>query len=434
MEQLPPAGQAMKFAKDLDEELVPEWRAKYFDYKEAKRRIKRITSALREKPGGTPQKRPSEPRHQPLESDRTPLTRASTIGSEPSTLKLPGSALGDVGAVLTPAAAPIQQESSDAPAVSPANAFDISKSPSRQTGYQRQHGRPLMRSLLSRSSSVLSRSSSHYTDSDVPLEAWKLVDSAQIDFWKFLDQELTKIEGFYQSKEDEATRRLETLKEQLHIMRDQHLEKATKTGTGKHVRFKSTPKPNYLSTPSAQGGSQADYVRRPVTEPPSYLSAKRKLKAALEEYYRALELLKSYAILNRTAYRKINKKYDKAVNVRPKMQYVTEKINNACFVKSDVVDGHLQAVEDLYARYFEKGSHKRAVGKLRKSGHSGSYTSSTWHNGLLAGAGITLATQAVVYGVKLLNDPDTIRALRTAYLLQVSLLMAEHCSASQHLA
>lgn len=416
----------MKFAKELDQELVPEWRAKYFDYKQAKKRIKRITNALRSKPGGSFQKRRPDPRQQQLESDRTPLARTSTIGSEASTLKLPESALGVSGEVMKPAYTRTEQEISDAPAVTPLDAFDINKSPPRQ------NGRPLIRSLLSRSSSILSRSSSHYTDSDVPLEAWKLVDTARIDFWKFLDQELVKIEEFYQSKENEATRRLEILKEQLHIMRDQHLERATKTGTGKHVRFKTTPKPNYPSTPTAQARSQADYVRRPVSESPSYLSAKRKLKAALEEYYRALELLKSYAILNRTAYRKINKKYDKSVNVKPKMRCMTEKINNANFVKSDIVDGLIVAVEDLYARYFEKGSHKRAVGKLRKSGHGGSYTSSTWHNGLMAGAGVTLAIQAVVYGVEFLNDVDIIRTTQTAYLLQVNtfhgrIIGIEHC-------
>ena len=36
----------MKFAKELNQDLVPEWRLKYFDYKGGKKRIKDISRAL----------------------------------------------------------------------------------------------------------------------------------------------------------------------------------------------------------------------------------------------------------------------------------------------------------------------------------------------------------------------------------------------------
>ncbi|KAH8805812.1 signal transduction protein-like protein Syg1 [Xylogone sp. PMI_703] len=70
-----------------------------------------------------------------------------------------------------------------------------------------------------------------------------------------------------------------------------------------------------------------DYVRQDhPQEIVAYRAAKRKLKLALKEYYRGLELLK-----------KINKKYDKA--------------------KSEVVDNHMHT----------RGNHKVATGKLRSS-------------------------------------------------------------------
>jgi SPX domain protein involved in polyphosphate accumulation len=308
------------------------------------------------------------------------------------------------------------------------------------------------------------------------MDAYRELDLRQAEFFYFLDMELEKIEGFYKQKENEATERLSVLREQLHLMADRRLSDLIERHTAKikakadkndhhthkhllnghhegsdeeapngndHSVFntswmnpidaalqavqagkygKSTKAMEGLATPSAlrpqHPEDRRDYERRHDLPNVPYQTAKRKLKIALQEYYRGLELLKSYALLNRTAFRKINKKYDKAVNARPSLRYMTEKLNSAWFVNSDVIEGHIRSVEDLYARYFEKGNHKVAVNKLRiKIARAGDYTQNSFRNGLMLGLGLVFGIQGLVKGLQLVDDP--MLGSHTSYLLQV---------------
>ncbi len=315
---------------------------------------------------------------------------------------------------------------------------------------------------------------------DMPLEAWKEFDIRQVEFHNFLDKELAKIETFYRMKEEEAGERLSVLRQQLHEMRDRRLEEVlaakraqerqrqeqelrlgsghsqgtstnlsgshdrpltakalrfiqpleNRIGLGSHRFGKNTKALEQLGSPSGpypqdlanrgRNDSRRDFTRRPTHDDVPYRSAKRKLRLALQEFYRGLELLKSYALLNRTAFRKINKKYDKAVSARPTGRYMSEKVNKAWFVQSEVLEGQIVAVEDLYARYFERGNHKLAVGKLRsKNARAGDHSGSVFRNGLLIAAGTVFAIQGVVYGAEhLMNSDPTVR-VNASYLLQV---------------
>ncbi|PQE08307.1 EXS family protein [Rutstroemia sp. NJR-2017a BVV2] len=340
--------------------------------------------------------------------------------------------------------------------------------------------RPLLRRIFS-VGTPLARAQSRY---DVDMVVLDQVRAREQEFFSWMEKELEKVEAFYKSKEDEAGARLQVLREQLHEMRNRRIQEVadaqqakaarkddSRSGLGRFSRNPSRepsverisskdharpwldpfgrlvehakatafgPRPGsnsralqsmhpspallFKTQPDCThpANSNRDYVRRPRENEVSYRSAKRKLKAALQEHYRGMELLKSYAILNRTAFRKINKKYDKAVHAHPPLRFMTEKVNNSWFVQSDVLDGYIVVVEDLYARYFERGNHKIAVGKLRNTtGKPADQSGRAFRNGVLIGIGAVFSIQGITYGTRLLFDPDPTIRFQTSYLLQI---------------
>lgn len=275
------------------------------------------------------------------------------------------------------------------------------------------------------------------------------VKEKETEFFEFLDGELDKVETFYLQKEAQAEKRLAVLREQLHEMRNRRTSEIAEVrarkrngeSNGHHLPkelaeldgaahfplfkplkaklFKPGPNSKALQKMATPDGRR-DYSRRPPEDEVPYRTAKRKLKLALQEFYRGLELLKSYALLNRTAFRKLNKKYDKAVNARPAYRYMSDKVNKSSFVSSDTLDHQTQAVEDLYARYFERGNHKVAAGKLRSlSKKKKDESGSAFQNGLFIGTGACFAVQGLVYGAQLLFDEDAEVRTQTTYLMQI---------------
>jgi hypothetical protein len=293
----------------------------------------------------------------------------------------------------------------------------------------------------------------------LPLEALRELDTRQDEFFDFLDSELDKIEKFYKVKEDQATERLKVIREQLHVMRDCHIEELVKARTdsirarsksdtlhgdetdsvgtsmsrswltamdnalesARHTGFGKSAKG--VGNPSSEVDGHLDHVRHSTANEIPYRTAKLKLKAAMQEFYRGLELLKSYALLNRKAFRKMNKKYDKAVNGPPTLQYMSDHVNGAYFIKSHVLRDHIRAVEDLYARYFEGGNYKIASSKLRAIiDRPNDYNGVVFRNGLMASTGLWFAIAGLNSASQLLHHPDPTLALNTNFLLQVSTL------------
>ncbi|KXG49679.1 uncharacterized protein PGRI_056470 [Penicillium griseofulvum] len=531
---------------ELEQELVPEWRAKYLDYKIGKKKVKAITRALQKAhrsphvssnrhPTTTPQIRSaSYPVLTPSNTDKqldaaadyvpsTPqrgVTNSPTIirttpvpRTERQPLRTPGSRfsenVGSYGSILAtpppqphaagsdvasfelpdPALDPDEdyrshEETTDRPSHlrTPSPVMDrrgiVNGSPShpiseplptqrpqldQRASYQSQMGDALTKVTSgNRTSQLLRRvftaegepgaKRSQY-DSGAGAE----LDKRQDEFFEFLDSELNKIDSFYVMKEQEATEKLRVLRQQLHIMRDQRIQevlaakRAVKTDNseaqqrqngfakiknarikdtfaGKNRFGKNTEALAQMATPGMHPqdrefiAGRRDFMRRqdPQSHEVPYRSAKRKLKHALQEFYRGVELLKGYAYLNRTAFRKINKKYDKAVNARPPLRYMSEKVNKAAFVQSEVIESLMVAVEDLYSRYFERGNRKIAISKLRHTiNKSDDYSPHTFRSGLLLMGGTLFSIKALVDATAILRSGEVDEQVQTSYLLQI---------------
>ncbi|OLN86879.1 SYG1-like protein [Colletotrichum chlorophyti] len=538
----------MKFAKELEQDLVPEWRIKYLNYKAGKKYVKAVSRAIN-RANGTPLGNVNRTDnrispgffnvHSPFSSqkhgslrganpdERTSLRDSpAPVGSARQRTATPARAIPaatydnpshgltncsndmsygsfvhtpphhDTGSPLgrrttfelpgpamrvpsrtnepSPQTIPSQESSTARQALPRSSSMIVDAHPSvEQTRPEHQHTpsslrlpqpatmgpgsnaspRHGLRRLFS-TASPLNRAG---TNPEYGMQglALDVVRQKEKEFFEFLDSELDKVESFYKMKEEQAGERLALLKEQLHEMRNRrtqelHAQKRQAEiefmngGNGenddpkkgplgwidpvKSKIFRPGPNSRALSKmaqtpvmrPAAGGDAGRDYIRRPDENEVPYRTAKRKLKLALQEFYRGLELLKSYALLNRTAFRKLNKKYDKAVNARPQYRYMNEKVNKSWFVNSDVIDGHIKAVEDLYARYFERGNHKLAAGKLRSlSRRPGDESGSAFRCGILIGTGLVFAIQGTVFGAQLLFDDDAEVRQRTTYLMQI---------------
>lgn len=129
-----------------------------------------------------------------------------------------------------------------------------------------------------------------------------------------------------------------------------------------------------LQQRAEQSPAQAQRARRRDYEPKKsfgvpYLYAKRQLKNALIEHYRSISLLRSYRVLNRTALRKITKKFDKAIQTSICKDFMEKIDNESYFQNSEVLEKIASRIEDLYLTFFdsEKGDRKHGLEKLRSA-------------------------------------------------------------------
>ncbi|KAK4266177.1 hypothetical protein QN277_027137 [Acacia crassicarpa] len=139
-----------------------------------------------------------------------------------------------------------------------------------------------------------------------------------------------------------------------------------------------------------------DLVNNPMTEGCVDVSQKRKMqyaekmiRGAFVELYRALGLLKTYSSLNMVAFSKILKKFDKVSCQNTSESYLAE-VKRSHFISSDKVVRLMDEVESIFTKHFADNDRKKAMKFLRpQQQHKDSHTV-TFFVGLFTGCFVSL--------------------------------------------
>ncbi|KAF9579889.1 hypothetical protein BGW38_003671, partial [Lunasporangiospora selenospora] len=97
----------------------------------------------------------------------------------------------------------------------------------------------------------------------------------------------------------------------------------------------------------------------------SHKVARTRIKAALYEFYRSLEMIRNYKVLNHTGFVKILKKFDKTAQWKASRTFVVSKLRPAYFMSSSTIQNLIDETESIYIESFEKGHRRRGMAKLR---------------------------------------------------------------------
>ncbi|KAI0319243.1 SPX domain-containing protein [Amylostereum chailletii] len=265
------------------------------------------------------------------------------------------------------------------------------------------------------------------------------MSSVQLAFFSKLDRELDKVEQFYIARETEAKERSAILRTQLTELKDHRrlyhelhsnsikkwasailpssAERSSEAASRKFYQFTGRARRKIQRRPKAEGSREVDLemdlaapdgTKTPRTQareehtmskfrldPDEYQRARKRLKKAVLEYYRGLETLNNYRILNLTGFRKALKKFEKATKIPVQEVYMKEKVDTSAFSSGDIVQQILKDMEDQFAARFARGDKKRAMVRLRALSSHKSHHYSTFRTGLALG----LAIPAFAYGL-----------------------------------
>ncbi|XP_076923981.1 phosphate transporter PHO1-like [Bidens hawaiensis] len=281
------------------------------------------------------------------------------------------------------------------------------------------------------------------------------------EFFEKLDEELDKVNQFYKHKESEFLERGEMLKNQLQILLDLQ-QVLVDRRRSRSNSFNSTASSGFLRSYSSgrtsdsetasefgerDGEPQTDDVisaleknginvigaatkgktkdgkpktsmriNIPATTPTRTISAvtsmlwedlvnnpkkhgeyinrkklqcaEKMIRGAFVELYRGLGLLKTYSSLNMVAFVKILKKFDKVSNQQSSANYL-KVVKRSHFISSDKVVKLMDEVESSFTKHFAKDDRKKAMKFLRPRQQKDSHMV-TFFVGLFTGSFVTM--------------------------------------------
>lgn len=384
----------MKFAKYLDDNCIPEWKAAYIDYKKGKKLIKRAQAQLSFKDFQKYRGRHVSPSETPLVNSSRPskrtsygATRREDGGSDHSSEEL---------------ANPGEQSAAR-------KTLSRNDSPSKPEPAMVAGGSPSSPGLLRRLSSwVITDPVSGARKPNLDME---LVpeNEAQGTFYDFVRQQVEKVDDFYKEREEEAGKRLGELRFQLQEMKDR---KKVLQGKRRSNIVEQNAHSDYTRSIVANVRSLFSYAdvdllnSHPIGDDPgeesttqlllTYRVSRRRLKIAIQEFYHSLELLQSYRNMNLTALTKVLKKFDKTVKAKSSPIFLKMYSEETYIGTSNFLDKIMHDSENVFAKYFYKGDRKHAVAALRSKVRTEDYRFTMLRIGVYAGLAIALGLEGLV--------------------------------------
>jgi hypothetical protein len=131
-------------------------------------------------------------------------------------------------------------------------------------------------------------------------------------------------------------------------------------------------------------------------DPERFLKYKKDLRNAMLEFYRQLELLKNYRILNLTGFRKALKKFEKATRIQCLELYTEDRIGPCLFARGETIDALIRSTEELFSEHFEHGDAKRARLKLREGDQPLTHYLTVFRSAMMLGLGLPAMVLAIV--------------------------------------
>ncbi|XP_068325623.1 phosphate transporter PHO1-like [Pyrus communis] len=177
-----------------------------------------------------------------------------------------------------------------------------------------------------------------------------------------------------------------------------------------------------------------DLVNNPKKEGPGEFINRRKIqcaekmiRGAFVELYRGLGLLKTYSSLNMLAFTKILKKFDKVSNQQASASYL-KAVKRSHFISSDKVVRLMDEVESLFTKHFASNDKKKAMKFLRPQQNKDSHMV-TFFVGLFTGCFVSLfCVYAILAHLSGIFSPNTERDyMETVYpVFSVFALLSLH--------
>lgn len=431
----------MKFAQFLQDTQVPEWKKAYIDYRGLKKQIR----VIKLEQGGTPSP--------VIDIKRNPnqhRTGCETSGNEsPEVVELEIDIVP--GVITPPAEVHLCPENSISlrKCSSTCNPYNtrldvsgVTKTPpgvvcgkaGTKSGIDSSSS-PSLFQTLSEGNLCIQNPSTVGDPLLSPLHHLRhRLPPAQAEFFVLLDADLEKVDSFYRKQEKELRERGNSLRAQLDSLlahRQGVYEPQQRKGprelcrSGRSTRNNQNKSPDLGTVKIASDSSledapelmhltssamedqklktHSDIVSFGRMTPsdvsangPRYRNAKRQLRKAITEYYRGLEVLDNYRILNLNGFCKALKKFEKVTLLPASSVYMEEKVNHSTIASGANVAQMLREAEDFYAEGFARGNKTVAMQRLRLEPSTKTHHQSTFRSGVYLGLSVS-ALASVIY-------------------------------------